>query len=80
MTREVDISVSRRGHNTDRPESLYSNEQESEAERSLWGQYASKPREDVPDYYKDSYVMDHVDPLRHKPSGKVNATVVAIGR
>jgi hypothetical protein len=76
VTREVNISVSERHEEIDRqrPESLYSNG--SERALRLWPE--NKPKPAKGDHYKDSYVLEQVDPLRKKTTSQVDS-VVTVG-
>ncbi|KEY67556.1 hypothetical protein S7711_10015 [Stachybotrys chartarum IBT 7711] len=74
VTREIKISVTERSEDIDRqrPESLYSNNGSERALR-LWGFPPVGPS--TGDHYKDSFVLEQVDPLRQKTMVAVDARV-----
>jgi hypothetical protein len=78
VTREIKISVTERNEdiNHQRPESLYSHNGSERALR-LWGSntVASAGGPSKSDHYKDSYVLEQVDPLRKKTTIAVDSVV-----
>ncbi|VUC29910.1 unnamed protein product [Clonostachys rosea] len=74
VTREIDVQVANRSMHLDRSESLYSNDN-SDGERRLWNNSRGESTQN--EHYKDTYVMDHVDPLRKKRSGAVDSVITA---
>jgi hypothetical protein len=74
VTREIDVQVASRSMHLERSESLYSHDN-SDGERRLWNN--SRGESSHNEHYKDTYIMDHVDPLRKKKSGAVDSVITA---
>ncbi|CAH0051370.1 unnamed protein product [Clonostachys solani] len=75
VTREIDVQVASRSMHLERSESLYSHDN-SDGERRLWNSN-SRGESSHKEHYKDTYIMDHVDPLRKKKSGAVDSVITA---